>query len=770
MMRFESLARSIVCLGLSLLILLATFATPARSQSVDAKTAKPAKLSFSPKTLNFGNQVETVQSASKTITVKNTSKTELVSVTSVVVSAPFVKTSDDCESAPIAASGICTVGVAFKPTTTGKVKQKQGVAFSDTGQKGVQHVALEGKGISGPTPTATATPTSTVTATFTATVTATATSTLTATATLTPTPTSTGSGGPTPTATSTPTSTTSGSATPTPTPGPQAGDVLIAGGDTGGLVASIFEFAYGTVSTNAAEIYDAASNSFAAVNNLHTAREGAATVVLPNKQTLIVGGENCYMTTIPKGGPCTSSYTGFECDALDTAELYTQTSATAGSFAVAGSGSGFAMTTARTGATATLLADGVSVLITGGASGSSFLGDPAPNAGCGPSGQVSQNTAEIYDSLTDTFTATASIPGCPAGTLPPEACTGAGTPVACCTGPGVGASCCTNNSDDALPAVCGSESTSQCGLIDSAATLLTTGLAPGAVLVTGGDLVEFFAESSTQSFVYIPYYDSPGPNPPAGTPYWAPVFTLNTAREAPGIATLPSGDVLVAGGLTATSADCVGLPAGCTGAGTPNPCCTGPAAGSTCGPIEFTTSKTAEIFDPMTFMWTAVTAPMSAKRVAPIEQFTGGTDAGKAILAGGVDYEAGAGTSCVATTSILQTTQSSTDLFTENVTTPASSTFTATGALNADRGNYAVAVLNSGSHSGDLAVFGGLCAEGGLTSAPIGTSTGENKCAGSAKYKNDYYELFNPTAGTWSVGTATTPATPAAGPASGLLQ
>jgi hypothetical protein len=159
---------------------------------------------------------------------------------------------------------------------------------------------------------------------------------------------------------------------------------------------------------------------------------------------------------------------------------------------------------------------------------------------------------------------------------------------------------------------------------------------------------------------------------------------------------------------------------------------------------------------------------MGSKRIAPVEQFTGGTDAGKAIIAGGVDFEAGAGTTCVATTSIRLTTQSSTDLFTENVGTPASSTFTATGALNADRGNYAAAILNTGTNAGDLAVFGGLCSENSLASAPIGTSGASSNCH-NTKYQTDYYELFNPTAGTWSVGAGTTPATPSAGQASALL-
>ena len=95
-------------------------------------------------------------------------------------------------------------------------------------------------------------------------------------------------------------------------------------------------------------------------------------------------------------------------------------------------------------------------------------------------------------------------------------------------------------------------------------------------------------------------------------------------------------------------------------------------------------------------------------------------------------------------------------------------TFTATCSLNADRVNYGVAILNSVSHSGDLAVFAGLCAENTLSSFPIGTSAAATNCK-NAKYQTDYYELFNPSAGTWAVGTGTTPATPAAGPASALL-
>ena len=134
--------------------------------------------------------------------------------------------------------------------------------------------------------------------------------------------------------------------------------------------------------------------------------------------------------TYGPGGLCgASSFNGFQCDALNTAELYSETTSTTGSFTLAGSGSSGHMTTARGGATATLIkGSGTSldgkVLITGGSTGSTFLALSTPPPGCAPFGQVAQNTAEIYDPVADSFTATGSIPGCTAGTTPPTCTTG----------------------------------------------------------------------------------------------------------------------------------------------------------------------------------------------------------------------------------------------------------------------------------------------------------------------------------------------------------
>jgi hypothetical protein len=215
MMRSKSWKLPFAGLGLSLLFLTSAFARSAMAQSEhpDSKNRSP-KLSFSHKKLNFGNETVTLTSAPKTITVTNDSSTDAVTVSTVVVSAPFMKTFDNCEPS-IAASGTCTVDVVFAPTHSGKVKHKNGVTFTDSARKSPQHIGLQGNGVIGltPTPTATATPTRTATATPTATATATATSTRTATPTVTATATKTA----TPTATATATSTATPTATETPT-------------------------------------------------------------------------------------------------------------------------------------------------------------------------------------------------------------------------------------------------------------------------------------------------------------------------------------------------------------------------------------------------------------------------------------------------------------------------------------------------------------------------------------------------------------------------
>ncbi len=365
--------------------------------------------------------------------------------------------------------------------------------------------------------------------------------------------------------------------------------MLVAGGDTGGLLSGFVPLSTSTNSTASAEIYEAVSDAFGLVGSLNTAREATATaLVLPNGKTLIVGGSDCAPKTYGPGGLCgSSSFSGFQCDALNTAELYTETTSTTGSFSFAGSGSGGHMTTARSGATATLITgSGTSldgkVLISGGSSGSSFLSLSTPPPGCAPFGQVAQNTAEIYDPVADTFTATGSIPGCAAGTTPPTCTTGlpstcggtespitsasesgttvtitsAANPTGLIVGNNVtisGVSVTGYNGIFAVTAIPSTTTfqytaaaslgagtggfaaadTAQCGLVDADAALLNG----GKVLVAGGDYIVFLGQSSPQAFLFNP-----------STATFSQTVPMNVARELPGIVKLPNGDVLIAGG------------------------------------------------------------------------------------------------------------------------------------------------------------------------------------------------------------------------------
>jgi hypothetical protein len=632
-----------------------------------------------------------------------------------------------------------------------------------------------------------------------------------------------------------------------------------------------------TISTKAAEIYEAVLDAFAAVGSLPTQVEATGTAVsLTSNKILIAGGSHCFMTAInlkrtiaasPTGatesgntvtitttaahgfnvgspvtiagvgvagyngtftitaitsttkftytdataglaasgggtatlnqgnGACgTSTQSGFECDAVNTAALYDENT---GTFTPAGSGSGFAMTAQRSAPIATLLADGT-VLIAGGSQGSSFLSLTPLPTGCGPPGQVSENSAEIYNPATDAFTATTAIPGCPLGTSPPTCMTGlpgtcpiqaesdiaasptgateSGTTVTITTTAPNGfiAGQTVTISSVGVPAYNGSFPISAilsptqftytdstpglvasggggafsvvgekvCGLVDSVAGLLND----GTVLMTGGDYLQFLGQSSMQAFIFVPVYD--------GGPAWAQTNPMNVARELPGLIKLPSGKVLVSGGLTGNALACLSTPT---------------------TPVSLTTNASAEVYDPVAHTWTLTTgssstpgAPggMTVNRLATDELFTSGPDNGLVITAGGVDVETSSPfPACNAITGITQTTLTATDLF-----DPSTTLFAATGALNQDREAYASAILTNGPNAGDVAVFGGACGNGTLSSWVIGTAGAGTACDGGAgTAATDYYELFNPATALWTVGTGTQPATPANGTSFSLL-
>ena len=141
---------------------------------------------------------------------------------------------------------------------------------------------------------------------------------------------------------------------------------------------------------------------------------------------------------------------------------------------------------------------------------------------------------------------------------------------------------------------------------------------------------------------------------------------------------------------------------------------------------------------------------MSVQRIATEELFTSGTDSGLVIMAGGVNSGTTNGTTanygtCELTSNIHQITQTATDLF-----DPTSTVFTPTGALHQSRGGYGYGILNAGPNSGDLVVVGGECAKGSLASAAIGSAEAKTLCGAAAQ--NDYYELFDPSTGTWTLG------------------
>ncbi len=509
---------------------------------------------------------------------------------------------------------------------------------------------------------------------------------------------------------------------------------------------------------------------------MNTAREATATaLVLPNHKTLIVGGSDCAPKTYGPGGLCGgSAFSGFQCNALNTAELYSETTSTTGSFALAGSGSGGHMTTARSGATATLITgSGTSmdgkVLITGGSTGSTFLALSTPPPGCAPFGQVAQNTAEIYDPVADTFTATASIPGCTAGTTPPACTTGlpsicggtaapitssaesgttvtitsAANPVGLLVGSNVtitGVSQAGYNgifSVTAIPSTTtfqytttaglaagtggfAAADTAQCGLVDADAALLNN----GKVLVAGGDYIVFLGQSSQQAFLFNP-----------ATATFSQTVPMNVPRELPGIVKLPNGDILIAGGLTGAAAACAATPA---------------------TPTAVTTNSSAEVYDPTVPSWTLTSGSsatpgaaggMNAKRIAAGSLFTSGTDSGLAIFAGGIDAETTNGSTpnfpvCEAVTNLHQTTTATSDLF-----DPTTTVFTATtGLLHLARGGYGFGILTGGSNAGDLVAIGGECTNNtspSLASAAVGSAEAGSVCGTTG----DYYELFSPSTG-----------------------
>jgi len=278
------------------------------ASAADLATSPDAKKSDSTGTLkikpdkhDFGKVIVPLTSAPETITVTNNSKSASVEFASIVAAAPFSIQSDGCSGSPLAAGAMCQIAVVFSPTTTGKVKDKKGLMFTDSAKKSPQHVELSGEGVIGPTPTATATPTSTLTPTPTLTPTVTVTQTPTpspsptptlttaATPSISATPTFTATVTMTPTSQFTPTPTVTRTSTPSPTCTIRASAtpsiahlVLITGGQ-----------ASNGTPLSSAEIFDPVTNIFTLTSvAMHDARysQAAAAVNISGEAAVVVTG------------------------------------------------------------------------------------------------------------------------------------------------------------------------------------------------------------------------------------------------------------------------------------------------------------------------------------------------------------------------------------------------------------------------------------------------------------------------------------------------
>ena len=547
---------------------------------------------------------------------------------------------------------------------------------------------------------------------------------------------------------------------------------MVAGGDSGGKLAGVINLATSTNSSPSAQIFNTATDTFLLVGSLNTKRESSAAVVLPNGLTLIVGGQSCGSMTF-------GSSSGFECDALQTSELYSESTK---AFMVAGSGSGGLMTIARNGPSATLIKgsgtalDG-QVLIVGGSTGSSYLSQPAipPGSMGSPLGQVALHSAELYNPATDAFTATSSIPGCAAGVAScatglPAVCAGTANAITSASESGTTATITMTSANPpglligdgvtvsnvsvggyngtftvtAIPTATtfqytaaaslgagtggtAAADTFECGMVDQGAALIPND--NGKVLLAGGDLVQFLGESSNLSFIFDPSTQT----------FSRTTGTLGTPRELfPLIALDPavvtgalSGHVVAFGGVEGNSAVC-----------------------TTAGTIVVTTLNTAEVFDPSTQTWSAAANTMGVKRATVATLFETGSLAGEVILPGGVDVEAGTFPStCALVPTIKQGAQSETDLY--DPATGTGGTFTATGSLNQAREGQGQGVIGAGTDVTDLLVIGGACTtpSPSLQSVPIGTAQAATTC-GTTNAQNDYSELYSQGTKTWTVGPA----------------
>ncbi len=81
----------------------------------------PCSAVSNPSSWNFGNQLVGTTSAAKTFTVTNKNSVSITYGTLYVNNAEFTLTNDQCSNQSVAASGVCTFGITFKPSVSGSI-------------------------------------------------------------------------------------------------------------------------------------------------------------------------------------------------------------------------------------------------------------------------------------------------------------------------------------------------------------------------------------------------------------------------------------------------------------------------------------------------------------------------------------------------------------------------------------------------------------------------------------------------------------------------
>jgi 6-phosphogluconolactonase (cycloisomerase 2 family) len=108
-----------------------------------APMALAQTVSVIPNTLSFNGQPVGTTSAGKTVTLKNTSTTKTLTITSMVPSGEFADTTT-CTST-LAPGASCTLSVTFTPSSVGTIDGA--ITFSDNAAPGTQIVNITGKGL-----------------------------------------------------------------------------------------------------------------------------------------------------------------------------------------------------------------------------------------------------------------------------------------------------------------------------------------------------------------------------------------------------------------------------------------------------------------------------------------------------------------------------------------------------------------------------------------------------------------------------------------------